>query len=63
MVTVKVYDIYNNIHEWKVDDIKKAREYAKRIIIEGLWYRDEEGEVFFPVHRIIKVKLIPDNGK
>jgi len=63
MVIVKVYDIYNNTHEWEVRDIEKAREYAKRIVVEGLWYKDGDEEIFFPVHKIVKVKLIPDKGK
>lgn len=60
---VKVYDFYNNTREWVQPTKKKAREYAKRIITEGLWYKEEEGgvvvEVFLPVHRVVKVKVIP----
>ena len=57
MYKVVVYDIFNNKHEWTVETIEKGREYAKRIIMEGLWEKQGEEEVFYPVHQIIKVKV------
>lgn len=55
---VKVYDIYNNVHTFPVRDLQHGRELAKRIIIEGLWFINDSGEEeFYPVHRIIKVKV------
>jgi hypothetical protein len=58
---VKVYDVFNNTHEFVVESLDRAREYAKRIITEGLWLNlDETGanyEVFYPVHEIVKVKI------
>jgi len=61
MPTVKVYTVYNTTREWSVESTDKGREYAKRIITEGLWYIEEDGtEVFLPVHRVEKVKVIPD---
>lgn len=56
---VTVHDIFNNKHEWEVESREKGREYAKRIITEGLWFLDIEGEkeVFYPVHQIVKVEL------
>lgn len=57
MIIVNVYDIFNNEHPFTVKDIAKGREYAKRIIMEGLWYIDGDEEVFLPVHQIVKVKV------
>lgn len=57
---VIVYDFWHNKHEWTVDGESSAKEYAKRIITEGLWFRDsEKGQTFLPVHQIIKVKIKP----
>jgi hypothetical protein len=57
MWRVKVYDTFNNTHEWGVANRDKAREYAKRIITEGLWFNDGDEEVFYPVHQVVKVKI------
>ena len=59
MFTVKAYTIWNTTHEWDVESANKAREFAKRIIMEGLWYREEEQkvEVFVPVTNIVKAKI------
>lgn len=57
---VTAYDIFNNEHDFPVKNLAKGREYAKRIIMEGLWYVDGEDEVFLPVHQIVKVKVRPD---
>lgn len=57
MIKVTVYDIYNNTHVWEVSTWEKAREYAKRIILEGLWYKEGKDEIFMPVWEIIKVKI------
>lgn len=61
MFEVTVYDIYNNTHSFRVESKEKGREYAKRIITEGLWLAEgehlEEGEVFYPVHSVVKVKV------
>jgi hypothetical protein len=54
---VKVYDIYNNVHTFSVESVEKGREYAKRIITEGLWFFENGDEVFYPVHRIVKVTI------
>jgi hypothetical protein len=59
MFNVIVYDVFNNTHEWPVESIEKAREYAKRIIMEGLWYIDNDQEIFLPVHQIVKAKIVP----
>ncbi len=56
---VRVYDYFQNTHEWTVESIQKAREYAKRIVTEGLWYVDGDEEVFLPVHQVFKVKIFP----
>ena len=61
-VAVHVYlDSKNCVRYW-VDSWVSAREYASRIIKDGLWYietRNDTGkeEVFIPVHRIYKVKV------
>lgn len=57
MVTVKVYDVFNNTRSFVVKDMAAGREYAKRIIMEGLWYIDDGAEIFMPVHNIVKVKV------
>ena len=58
MVSVVAYDFWNNEHKFEVKSESKAREYAKRIITEGLWYTDDEGcEIFLPVHNVVKVKI------
>ena len=56
-VIVRAYDIYNNVHKWTVIGIEKGREYAKRIIREGLWFKEGDTEVFYPVHAIVKVVI------
>jgi hypothetical protein len=61
MFTVKVYDVFNNVHEFSVRTKEAGREYAKRIITEGLWFIDGNDEVFYPVHQIVKVKIVPAN--
>lgn len=58
---VTAYDVFNNEHDFPVESVQKGREYAKRIIMEGLWYIDGEDEVFLPVHQLVKVKIHPDN--
>ena len=58
--TVKAYTAWNTEHSWEVDDWDTAREYAKRMVTEGLWLRpdpDLRDEVFLPVHQIVKVKI------
>lgn len=58
MWTVEAYTIFNTTRSWEVESQEKAREYAKRIIMEGLWYFDDNGnEVFLPVHEVVKVKI------
>lgn len=57
MFEVIVYDVYNNTHVFTVDTVEKGREYAKRIITEGLWVKDNGDELFYPVKAIIKVKV------
>jgi len=58
MYIVKAYTVFNVTTKWKVDSMDKAREYAKRMITEGLWYsEDGENEVFLPVHQVQKVKI------
>lgn len=59
MFKVKVYDIYNNTREFAVETVEMGREYAKRIITEGLWIKEGMDEVFYPVHQIVKVKVVP----
>jgi len=59
MWKVKAFDTFNNTHEWKVESEDKAREYAKRIITEGLWFLDGNKQVFYPVHRVVKVVIEP----
>jgi hypothetical protein len=59
MYIVKAYDIYNNTHEFGVETKEAGREYAKRIITEGLWILKDDCEVFYPVHQVVKVKVIP----
>ena len=61
MFTVKAYTIWNTTHEWNVESLNKAREFAKRMIMEGLWYHVEETEVFVPVVHIIKVTIKPSS--
>lgn len=57
MWTVEALTIYHTKYKWDVAGQHKAREYAKRIITEGLWYIDGKDEVFLPVHQIQKVKI------
>ena len=65
---VRVYLDSNNIIEFWVDSDRSAREYAKRIITEGLWFKETDAdtnyeEVFCPVHRIYKVKIFEWDGR
>jgi hypothetical protein len=56
---VLVYTFSNNKHSWTVDTVPQAREYAKRIITEGLWISEgPDIEVFYPPHQIFKVKVL-----
>ncbi len=58
MFEVIAYDTFNNTHRFEVDTPEKGREYAKRIITEGLWFEEDDGsEMFYPVHLIVKVKV------
>ena len=57
MKKVIVYDVFNNKHEWKVKTGDNGKEYAKRIITEGLWFIDGNKDVFYPVHQIVKVVI------
>ena len=57
---VRALDIFHTEHIWEVDSMEKGREYAKRIVTEGLWLiNSDNSEVFFPVHQVVKVKVIP----
>ena len=56
---VKVYDIFNNTFEYLVPTKENGREYAKRIITEGLWRKEGDLEIFYPVHEIVKVTVGP----
>ncbi len=58
MFEVIAYDTFNNTHRFEVDTLEKGREYAKRIITEGLWIKEDDGEIFYPVHIIVKVKVV-----
>ena len=55
--TVVVFDVFQNEHIFEVESMSKAREYAKRIITEGLWFIEPvtSHEVFYPVHQVVKV--------
>jgi len=61
MFYVRAYTIWNTTFEWTVVTVEKAREYAKRIVMEGLWYKvpgsllDEEE--FLPVDKVAKVRI------
>lgn len=56
---VKVYLKHNATHEFSARDINNAREIAKRIITEGAWFTEGDGnEVFYPIQQIYKVKVI-----
>ena len=58
MVTVTAYTVWNTKKEYEVIDMDKGREFAKRMIMEGLWYIEEEGtEVFIPPCNLVKVKV------
>ena len=61
MFTVKAYTIWNTTHEWEVESANKAREFAKRMIMEGLWYSTEKEEVFVPVVQLVKVTVRPSD--
>jgi hypothetical protein len=69
MVRVTAYLFNQNTFSWDVESWEKGREYAKRIVTEGLWIAEDEEEVFYPVHQVYKVKLqetdevVPDNYK
>lgn len=64
-VQVRVYLDSNNIHEYVVGGLERAREHAKRIVTEGFWlthelfpeYCEEGQEHFIPVHRVYKVSI------
>jgi hypothetical protein len=60
MFVVKAYDVFNNTHEFPVDTLEKGREYAKRIISEGLWVKESDGETFYPVHQVVKVRVFEE---
>ena len=49
----------NDVQYFLARDIRNAREIAKRIVTEGMWTTCEEAgeEVFYPTHRIYKVKI------
>ncbi len=58
MFIVTAYTIWNTKKRWKVESRDKGREFAKRMIIEGLWYVEGKGdEVFVPPHNLMKVRL------
>jgi hypothetical protein len=57
-LVVRVYTVFHATHEFKARDIENAREIAKRITTEGLWLCEEEGEVFYPVHQIVKARIL-----
>ena len=61
MWKVKVYLTWNTSHSFTVAGEKTAKEYAKRIGTEGLWYDDDEvgGKVFVPVHSVVKIRIYP----
>lgn len=56
---VIVYLLHNVTHEFSVPTIEKGREYAHRIITEGLWVIVDPGvwEEYWPVHQIVKVVI------
>jgi hypothetical protein len=56
---VKTLTVWHTTIEFKVDSVNKAREYAKRIITEGLWHIEGDTEIFIPVHNLVKVKIVP----
>ena len=62
MWVVDALTIFHTKYLWLVDNQNKAREYAKRIITEGLWYIEGEAQVFLPVHQIQKVKIYHKKG-
>ena len=62
MFIVKVYTVWQTTVEFEVPTKDIAREYAKRIITEGLWNIEKDStEVFVPVHNLVKVKIEEGN--
>jgi hypothetical protein len=62
MWKVVVYTVFNTKKTFEVDSREKAREYAMRIIREGLWFTEDEREqreVFYPVANVVKVVIVP----
>ena len=56
---VKVYLTENQTYEFPARSENNGREIAGRIVREGLWINDEDGnESFYPITRIVKAKLI-----
>lgn len=57
---VVVYLLHNVTHEFPVPTIQKGREYAHRVVTEGLWVISERGvrEEYWPVHQIVKVVIV-----
>lgn len=68
-LVVRAYTIYQGVFDFPVqgdDDLQarmKAREYAKRIILEGLWKIWTDGtEEFWPPDKIVRVKILGGGG-
>lgn len=63
-VKIQVYVLGGNVFEYEVANISKAREHADRIINTG-WRNIEEGVmIYYPVHKIEKVKFdMPNKDK
>lgn len=58
MYKVVAYTIFNTTYTFEVEGLRGAREYAKRIITEGLWWIEDTGEeIFWPVPQIFKVVI------
>jgi hypothetical protein len=57
-IKVQVYMYSNRVFEYDVSSLGKAREHAKRIVIEGFIADEEDGTVYYPVHQVFKVKIV-----
>jgi hypothetical protein len=64
MFSVTAYLSAGVTHAFNADSIKKAREIASRIITEGLWVVEENGdELFVPAPHVFKVKVVKQPAK
>ncbi len=57
-IKVRVYMISNSTYEFPARDIPNAREIASRITREGLWIDTDDGEAFYPITQVYKVRII-----